>query len=170
MTDKENLEVQAELDMALDKVTKEPTFPPYLFANKYNGEVSPYKTPANYKPDDGVLNTEKDLCHTEDYISIQQIYARLKAMKQLSIQDSDYAYDASNLNTDDLQEDTLSDLADAAEDGIDNYDLVDYVNAQSANNVSVTASQKGTETLDAKGTEDGASTQGEATDDVPSAS
>lgn len=120
-----DLLVQEELDKAYETVVKKPIFPEYL--NKYTGESSPYKTPANYKPDEGLKNEKKDLCHTEDYVSIQQIYARLKSMKQLSIQDSDYAYDEANLNTADLADDFVSDDADLAEDAFDALEVQERI-------------------------------------------
>lgn len=117
-----------ELKKAYETVDKNPIFPQYW--NKYTGETSPYKTPANYKPDEGLKNEKKDLCHTEDYVSVQQIYARLKSMKQLSIQDSDYAYDEANLNTADLADDFASDDADLAEDALDALEVQERINDQ----------------------------------------
>lgn len=117
--------VKSEFDKAIEAIGDD-YFKPTL-VNKYTGDVLPYKTPANARPDDGVLNTEKDLCHTEENISIQQIYARLKNMRQLSIQDAEYAYDERNLNDADLEDDFASDEADIAEDALDGMDLIDYI-------------------------------------------
>lgn len=136
--------IKEELDKAYDAVVKKPIFPQYV--NRFTGELSPYKTPANYVPEKGVVNDLKDLCHTEDYVSIQQIYARLKAMKQLSIQDADYVYDERNLNTDDLAEDFVSDDADLADDALDAIDvqerLYDQYGKASEQQVSDSAAQK----------------------------
>ncbi len=157
-------EVQKEIDLALQAVEKKPLFPQYL--NRYNGEVSPYKTPANYKPSDGLLNTGEDLCHVEDYVSIQQIYARLKSMRALSVQDSEFAYDERNLNTDDLEEEFASDDADIAEDALDGFEIQESIANKYGNNGQKTS----TEELDAEGATEGATPSEGATEGAPDAS
>lgn len=96
-----------------------------IYIDGYTGEVNRYKTPDNYVPDEGVVNTKPDLCHTEDHVSIAQMYARLKAMKALSIQDSDFDIDESQASYDDLDDTTLSDVVAEVDDPADYENFVE---------------------------------------------
>lgn len=120
----EKTQVQLELEKAIEKAKE---FHPVtkLYVDGYTGEVNRYKTPDNYVPDDGVVNTKPDLCHTEDHVSIAQIYARLKNMRALSIQDSEFDFDANQVSADDLDDETISDLVSEVDDASD-YD--NYIN------------------------------------------
>lgn len=116
----EKTPVQLELE---DAIAKAKEFHPVtkLYVDGYTGEVNRYKTPDNYVPDEGVVNTKKDLCHTEEYVSVAQIYARLKSMNALSIADGEYDYDEGSVSADDLEEDTISDIISEVDDPSD-YD------------------------------------------------
>lgn len=118
----EKTPVQLELEKAIAKAKE---FHPVtkLYVDGYTGEVNRYKTPDNYVPDEGVVNTKPDLCHTEDYVSIAQMYARLKNMRALSIQDSEYEFDEGDIDEESLEEDTLSDFADIQEDAFDSSEI-----------------------------------------------
>lgn len=96
-----------------------------MFIDGYTGEINRYKTPDNYVPDEGVVNDMPDLCHTEDHVSIAQMYDRLKRMKALSIQDAEFDLDEGSVSVDDLDEDTLSDVVTEVDDpaDYDNYVL-----------------------------------------------
>lgn len=100
-----------------------------MYINGYTGEVSQYKTPDNYVPDVGVSCGSPDLCHTEDYVSIAQMYERLAAMKALSIQDADYDFIEGEVSADDLDETTISDVVTEVDDpaDYDNY-VVPFIN------------------------------------------
>ena len=121
----EKTPVQLELE---DAIAKAKVFHPVtkLYVDGYTGEVNRYKTPDNYVPDEGVVNDSVDLCHTEEYISISQIYARLKSMRALSISDSDYDYTDDTVSADDLEDDTISDMV-AVEDNPLDYDIEDAI-------------------------------------------
>lgn len=116
----EKTPVQLELE---DAIAKAKVFHPVtkLYVDGYTGEVNRYKTPDNYVPDEGVVNDSVDLCHTEEHISISQIYARLKSMRALSISDGEYAFDEGSVSADDLEDDTISDMVDVVDDPSD-YD------------------------------------------------
>lgn len=126
--DLETAIAEKEKSLALDKLFEEAkVFQPVrkTFINSFTGEINQYKTPDNYLPDEGVVNDMPDLCHTEDHVSIAQMYARLSAMKALSLQDSDFDFDESHVSADDLDEDTISDVITGVDDPSD-YD--NYVN------------------------------------------
>lgn len=118
----EKTAVQIELEKAIAKAKE---FHPVtkLYVDGYTGEINRYKTPDNYIPDEGVVNTKPDLCHTEDYVSIAQMYARLKNMRALSIQDSEYEFNEGDIDEESLEEDTLSDFADIQEDAFDSIEI-----------------------------------------------
>ncbi len=118
-------EVQTELQRALEKAKE---FHPVtkMYVDGYTGEISRYKTPDNYVPDDGVVNDKPDLCHTEDHVSIAQMYERLKNMKALSLQASEgWDFSEGDVSADDLDEDTIDDVVSEVDDPSD-YD--NYVN------------------------------------------
>lgn len=96
-----------------------------MYVNGYTGEVSQFKTPANYVPDEGVACGKPDLCHTEDYVSIADMYKRLAVMKALSIQDSDFDYFDEEVSADDLDETTLSDVVSEVDDPGDYKNIVE---------------------------------------------
>lgn len=96
-----------------------------MYVDGYTGEVSRYKTPDNYVPDEGVVNDLPDLCHTEDHVSIAQMYDRLKRMQALSIQDADFDFDEGNISADDLDEETLSDVVSEVDDPADYENYVE---------------------------------------------
>lgn len=147
MTDETKVkEVEDTLAAAVEAAKK---FHPIgkMFVNGYTGEVSKYKTPDNYIPDEGVCCSSPDLCHTEDYVSIAQMYERLKAMKALSIQDSDFDFDEGSISADDLDETTLSDVVSEVDDPSDYGNIVepfakDLFGEPSANNLSDSAAEK----------------------------
>lgn len=125
MDDKQKIvEVENTLQDAIEAAKR---FHPVgkMYVNGYTGEVSQYKTPDNYVPDEGVKAGSPDLCHTEDFVTIAQMYQRLKAMKALSIQDSDFDFLEGDVSADDLDEDTLSDIVTEVDDPADyeNYVL-----------------------------------------------
>lgn len=136
----EKTPVQLELEAAIAKAKE---FHPVtkFYVDGYTGEVNRYKTPDNYVPDEGVVNTKKDLCHTEEYVSVAQIYARLKNMNALSIADGEYEFDERDITEDSLNDDTLSDFADIQEDLGDSLDiesaLVDKYSASESDTKSV---------------------------------
>lgn len=116
--------VQLELE---DAIAKAKEFHPVtkLYVDGYTGEVNRYKTPDNYVPDQGVVNSSPDLCHTEEHVTVSQIYSRLASMKALSISDGDFDYNDGDVSADDLEEDTISDIISEVDDPSD-YD--NYVN------------------------------------------
>lgn len=120
----EKTPVQLELEDAIAKAKK---FHPMtkLYVDSYTGEVNRYKTPDNYIPDEGVVNKSPDLCHTEDYVSVAQIYARLKNMRALSIASGEYSFDEGKVSADDLEEDTISDMVDVVDDPSDYNNFVE---------------------------------------------
>ncbi len=117
------VDVNTELQLAIAKAKE---FHPVnkLYVDGYTGEVSRYKTPDNYVPDEGVVNSKPDLCHTEDHVTIAQMYNRLKNMKALSIMDSDWDIDERNVNINDLDEDTISDIVSTVDDPSDYENIV----------------------------------------------
>lgn len=119
-------QVQTEFEKALANAKE---FHPVtkMYVNSYTGEVSPYKTPDNYVPDAGVYNDLPDLCHTEDHVSIAQMYARLKNMRALSIQDSEFEFDEGKVSADDLDDETLSDMVSEIDDPSDYQYVDDYI-------------------------------------------
>lgn len=120
----EKLPVQLELE---DAIAKAKEFHPVtkLYVDGYTGEVNRYKTPDNYVPDEGVVNSSPDLCHTEEHVTVSQIYSRLANMKALSISDDEFDFDEADVSADDLEEDTISDIMSEVDDPSD-YD--NYVN------------------------------------------
>lgn len=117
-------QIQQELEAAIAKAKE---FHPVtkLYVDGYTGEINRYKTPDNYVPDEGVFNDMPDLCHTEDHVSIAQMYARLKNMRALSIQDSEFDFDEDQVSADDLDDETISDMVSEVDDPSD-YD--NYIN------------------------------------------
>lgn len=115
--------VQFDLE---DAIAKAKEFHPVtkLYIDGYTGEVNRYKTPDNYVPDEGVVNELPDLCHTEEHVTVAQIYARLKNMKALSIASGEFEFNEGEVSVDDLEEDTISDIVSEVEDPSD----YDYVN------------------------------------------
>lgn len=112
-----------------DAIAKAKEFHPVtkLYVDGYTGEINRYKTPDNYVPDEGVFNDMVDLCHTEDHVSVTQMYARLKNMRAMSIQDSEFDFDENKISADDLDDDTLSDISDVCEDALDGMELEDAI-------------------------------------------
>lgn len=126
MSEELKIENSIEADLA-DAIAKAKQFHPVtkLFVNGYTGEISQYKTPDNYIPDEGVVNDMPDLCHTEDYVSIAQIYERLKHIKALSLQDSDFDFNEDEISANDLDEVTLSDVVSEVDDPSDYENIVE---------------------------------------------
>lgn len=120
---KEKNEVNQEFEKAV-AAAKE--FHPVtkIYIDGYTGEVNRYKTPDNYVPDEGVVNNEPDLCHSEEYCSIAQMYNRLKQIRAMQINDADYDYDESTVK-DDLEEDTFSDVVSEVDDPSDYENYVE---------------------------------------------
>lgn len=118
----EKTPVQLELEAAIAKAKE---FHPVtkLYVDGYTGEVNRYKTPDNYVPDEGVVNDLPDLCHTEEHVTVAQIYSRLARMQALSVADGEYEFDERDINEDSLNEDTLSDFVDIQEDLGDSLDI-----------------------------------------------
>uniref|UniRef100_A0AAU8B945 Uncharacterized protein n=1 Tax=Dulem virus 98 TaxID=3145809 RepID=A0AAU8B945_9VIRU len=141
-TAKESAVIQAELDKAFEKAKE---FHPItkVYIDGYTGEVNRYKTPDNYVPDEGVVNDLPDLCHTEDHVTIQQMYQRLANIKALSIQDSDFDYDEGSVSPDDLDEDTISDVVAEVDDpsDYDNY-VNDFINEKVGSTAAGEASEQ----------------------------
>lgn len=124
----EDLKIESQVDEEFQKAVKAAKeFHPVnkIYIDGYTGEVSRYKTPDNYIPDEGVVNTKKDLCHVDDYVSVTQIYNRLKNMRALSIADSDFDLDESQVKADDLDDVTLSDVVSEVDDPADYQNYVE---------------------------------------------
>lgn len=96
--------------------------------HRYTGVILPFATQFNVIPDSGVENTQPDMCHIEEHVTVQQIYQRLKNMKALSVADGEYEYDQATLNDDDLSEDIMSDELDTSDDVFEAQERVaDYM-------------------------------------------
>lgn len=120
---KEKNEVNQEFEKAV-AASKE--FHPVakIYIDGYTGEVNRYKTPDNYVPDEGVVNNERDLCHSDEYCSIAQMYNRLKQIRAMQVDDADYDYDESTVK-DDLEDDMLSDVVSEVDDPSDYENYVE---------------------------------------------
>lgn len=118
----EKTPVQLELEAAIAKAKE---FHPVtkLYVDGYTGEVNRYKTPDNYVPDEGVVNDLPDLCHTEEHVTVAQIYSRLARMQALSIADGEFEFNEGDIDEDSLDEESLSDFADIQEDFGDSKDI-----------------------------------------------
>lgn len=121
----EKTPVQLELEAAIAKAKE---FHPVtkLYVDGYTGEVNRYKTPDNYVPDAGVVNDLPDLCHTEEHVTVAQIYSRLARMQALSVADGEFEFDEDKVSADDLDADTLSDMVSEVDDPSD-YQYIDEV-------------------------------------------
>lgn len=119
----EKTPVQLELEAAIAKAKE---FHPVtkLYVDGYTGEVNRYKTPDNYVPDEGVVNDLPDLCHTEEHVTVSQIYSRLARMQALSVADGEFEFDEGNVSADDLDDETLSDMVAEVDDPSD-YQYID---------------------------------------------
>ena len=124
---KENNSIQLELE---DAIAKAKEFHPVtkFYVDGYTGEVNRYKTPDNYVPDEGVVNNLPDLCHTEEYVTVSQIYSRLKNMHALSVASSEFEFDEGSVSADDLEEDTISDIVSEVDDPSDYDNFINDAN------------------------------------------
>ncbi len=125
-SEKTDIRDPVQLDLE-DAIAKAKEFHPTvkLIVDPFTGATCKHFSPDTYIPDEGVVNSGVDLCHIEDQISISQLYSRLKNMRSLSIQDSDFDYEDGQISADDLDDDTISDVMSEIDDPSD-YD--NYVN------------------------------------------
>lgn len=121
-----NVKISDELQYALEKAKEfHPTVK--LFVNPFDGTTNHYATSDNYVPDVGVhFNADDDLCHTEEHITIADMYSRLKAIAENQANLGEFEYDESDISIDDLDENVGSDIVDVSEDASDAEILTDY--------------------------------------------